>query len=146
MIKIKKDFSTGVLVFYRGKKKIKYLLIKHSKGHWGFPKGHRNKSETKLQAAVRELREETGLKDIELLSRKIMLSDIYKFVNGSGIKIVKTVDYYIGESKTKKVKIDNNEIVNYIWLSAEKSLIILTFPEQKKTLIKANKIILKNTK
>ena len=38
-----------------------YLLILHNKGHWGFPKGHKDAGESDLETACREFREEVGL-------------------------------------------------------------------------------------
>ena len=38
------------------------LMVKGKKtGKWSFPKGHRNRSESYLECAIRETREETGL-------------------------------------------------------------------------------------
>ena len=31
----------------------KVLLIKQTKGHWGFPKGHVEKNETEIETAIR---------------------------------------------------------------------------------------------
>lgn len=45
--------------------KKEYLLI-HRRGHWDLPKGKIDKGETKEQAAIREVEEETGLKNIKL--------------------------------------------------------------------------------
>jgi tRNA nucleotidyltransferase (CCA-adding enzyme) len=141
--KIIKDYSIGIICFYTGDRKIKYLLIKHSKGHWAFPKGHREKEETKLETAKRELLEETGIKKIKLIEKKIQIIDSYKFLNSTGGKTLKTVYYFIGECDTKKVNIDNKEVIKYKWCTLNKSLGIITFSQQKKVITKANKIILK---
>ena len=38
-------------------------MIKHKNGgHWAFPKGHVEKKETEPETALREIKEETGLK------------------------------------------------------------------------------------
>ena len=52
-------FSSGFLLFRR-QKPLQYLLMKHS-DRWDLPKGHVDPGETKEQAALRELNEETGL-------------------------------------------------------------------------------------
>ena len=41
----------------------KVLLIKQTKGHWGFPKGHVEKNETEIETAIREVKEETNNSD-----------------------------------------------------------------------------------
>ncbi len=52
----------GVIVRRSGTSGIEVLLIKDSYSNWGFPKGHIEGDETSLEAALRESREETGLK------------------------------------------------------------------------------------
>ncbi len=52
-------FSSGFLLF-RKQKGLQFLLMKHS-ARWDLPKGHLDAGETKKQAAMRELEEETGL-------------------------------------------------------------------------------------
>ena len=42
------------------------LLIRDSYGNWGFPKGHLEAGERAEDAAVREVREETGLEEVAL--------------------------------------------------------------------------------
>ena len=52
-------FSSGFLLF-RKQKALQFLLMKHPT-RWDLPKGHLDPGETKQQAALRELSEETGL-------------------------------------------------------------------------------------
>ena len=52
-------FSSGFLLF-RKQKALQFLLMKHPT-RWDLPKGHLEPGETKQQAALRELSEETGL-------------------------------------------------------------------------------------
>ena len=54
--------SCGAVVFTRTDKGVKYLLIANLKGIYGFPKGHVEAGETEEQTALREIREETGLR------------------------------------------------------------------------------------
>ena len=75
-----------------------YLLLKQHQGHWGFPKGHIEKGERLIDTAVRELREETGIRKINFIKKKILFKDKYSFKNGKS-KVNKIVDYYV-----KKIK------------------------------------------
>jgi 8-oxo-dGTP pyrophosphatase MutT (NUDIX family) len=140
---MKNDCSFGVIVFYRFPRSLKYLLIKHKKGHWSFPKGHADKGETKLEAALRELEEETGVNKIQLLKKTVLLKEAYKFTNWKGVKILKKVNYFIAEAKNKKVKIDKYEVVNYKWCTYKTGLERITFEESKSILKKADRIIRK---
>ena len=140
---MKNDQSMGVIVFFRFPRSVKFLLIKHKKGHWSFPKGHADKGETKMEAALRELKEETKVTKIQLLKKRILLRESYKFTNGKGVKILKKVNYFIAEAKNKKVKIDLNEVVNFKWCTFREGLKKITFNESKSVLKKADRIIAK---
>lgn len=52
-------FSSGYLIF-RHSHRLQFLLMRH-RDRWDLPKGHLDAGETKKQAALRELEEETGL-------------------------------------------------------------------------------------
>ena len=60
-----REKSCGCIIINKNK----VLLIKQTKGHWGFPKGHVEKDETEIETAIREVKEETGLdiKDLKLV-------------------------------------------------------------------------------
>jgi len=50
----------------------KYLLVYGKKSQkWGFPKGHMEKGETEEQTALREFYEETGIRVVHPLNKKI---------------------------------------------------------------------------
>jgi len=140
---MKNDQSMGVIVFFRFPRSIKYLLIKHQKGHWSFPKGHADKGETKFEAALRELKEETGVSKIQLLKKRVMLIDSYKFTNGKGVKILKKVNYFIAEAKNKKVNIDFKEVVNFKWCTFNAGMEKITYDESKSIFKKADRLIRK---
>ena len=136
----KRHHSAGIILFFAFPRSRKFLLVKQHQGHWGFPKGHIEKGEKFIKTALRELKEETGIKKLEFLKKKILLRDNYSF-NNTNAKIIKIVDYFIAESLVNKVKIDNYEILNFRWLTYEKAYDKLTFKESKKILKQANKII-----
>ena len=138
----KKDFSIGVVVFYKGKE-VEYLLLKHKQGHWSFSKGHPDEDERKLETALRELREETGIRELILLNKEPLLKEKYKFINKKSKHVLKNVEYYIGEVKDKIVHIDGTEILEYKWCSYQTGLDTITFKESKNILNEANNIIQK---
>lgn len=132
--------SVGIVLFCRFPRSVKYLLVKQHQGHWGFPKGHIEKGEEKLDTAKRELKEETGIRTVNLIAGKILLKDEYSFNNGNG-RIIKRVGYYVGETKQKKVKIDGKEILNFKWCTYNKAFDKITFSQTKNVLKKAKKFI-----
>lgn len=139
--KIVNDKSIGIIVFLFKDEQIYFLLIRHSGGHWAFPKGHPDKHETEIQTARRELLEETGIKELELISDKILLEDRYKFSGHKGELIHKTVYYYIAEVKNDFVKVDGEEISAYKWCTLEESFAFLVHSETIILINKAYKFI-----
>lgn len=140
-VKIVNDKSIGIIIFITRGKDIYFLLIRHSGGHWAFPKGHPDKHETEIQTARRELFEETGIEDISLISDKILLEDRYKFSGHKGELIHKVVYYYIAEAASDYVKVDGEEISAYKWCTLEDALQYLVHSETIILINKAYKFI-----
>jgi len=66
---VREPTSGGIVFrFTKDKKDIEVLLIQDSKERWTIPKGHIEPGETAKMTARREIEEETGLKDVSVLS------------------------------------------------------------------------------
>lgn len=131
--------SAGAVVFYREKNgKILYLLLHHEWGHFDFPKGNIEKGEGLKDTAKREIKEETGLKEIEFIPGfKEHIKYFYKL---RGKNIFKIVTFFLVQSKTKKVKV-SFEHKGYKWLPFEKAIKILKFKNAKELLRKADSFL-----
>ncbi|MEP7145492.1 MAG: NUDIX domain-containing protein [bacterium] len=138
-----KDRSIGVILFYKFPRSLKYLILKHRKGHWSFAKGHPDKGETFRETANRELHEEAGIREAEFVSKKVLIKESYNFFNNNKDKVSKTVSYFIAGSNTSKVKIDKKEIISYKWCTLKAGEKIITFSESRRVLRKADRIVLK---
>lgn len=138
---IKKEKSVGAVVFRQSRKKIYYLLLEY-KGKLGydfdFPKGLVKKGEKEKETAKREIFEETGIRDLEFVSRFRQV--IRYFFRRDGKLIQKTAVFYLAETKTKNVKI-SWEHTGYKWLSCDKAIKQLTFKNAKEILGKASKFL-----
>ena len=64
--KARLETSAGGVVMHADGGEPRYLLIRDSYGNWGFPKGHLEHGELPEDAALREVREETGLDHVRL--------------------------------------------------------------------------------
>lgn len=62
----REERSAGGVVLRRINGRIHALLIKDPYGNWGLPKGHLEASEGPRAAGLREVCEETGLRDVRL--------------------------------------------------------------------------------
>lgn len=76
------------------------LLLHYRSGHWDFPKGNIETNETEMQAATRELREETDITKFRLMPNfRTTLS--YKYNKKSKL-ISKQVILFLASTKVKK--------------------------------------------
>jgi len=123
---MKQIISAGIIVFRRTKEGIKFLILYHGRNYWNFPKGKVESEEKSWQAALREVREETGLKGTEL--RFVGGFKTYeRFVYHQGKdKVFKLVILYLAETRQVTIAV-SHEHEGYGWF---------TFGEAKKILSK----------
>jgi len=121
-----KSFGAVIINEYQ-----EFLLIKHKFGeHWDFPKGHNENDEKDKETVLREVMEETGL----LITIIDGFKEKTRYSPREGTE--KTVAFYMGFS-TGKVTIENEEVLDYAFLSYEDALERITFNESKEVLKKA---------
>lgn len=105
--------------------------------HFGFPKGKINKDEGAPDAALREVREETGV-EAEILSKVGDSRYIYTHQNQ---KISKGVTIYLMRYLSGNLKDHNFEVEQVLWLPYDEALKLLTFPQDRQLLEKAFEIL-----
>ena len=123
---MQKIISAGIIVFRRTREGIKFLILYHGRNYWNFPKGKVESEERSWQAALREVREETGLKSTEI--RFVGGFKTYeRFMYSRGTdKIFKIVILYLAETRQPRITV-SHEHEGYGWF---------TFGEAKKVLSK----------
>ncbi len=105
------------------------LLILHKQGsHWGFPKGRADGEELSMQAATRELKEETGLDITEFLSDQPIIEHYYFYKSQE--RVLKVVNYFIA-MVSGELKLQEAEIRDAKWLPLSSAAGQLTFKEAK---------------
>ncbi|MEO8337381.1 MAG: NUDIX hydrolase [bacterium] len=65
-VRAQQETSAGGVVYRLDRGDPLFLLIRDSYQNWGFPKGHLESGERAEDAALREVREETGIDDVSL--------------------------------------------------------------------------------
>ena len=127
------DQSFGIIPINNATGTRRFLLVHQKKGHWGFPKGHAEKGETAVESALRELAEETGVTDCELVSDQPLLEH-YRFINKKGQRVDKTVTFFIGRVNSDEVVVQPEEVQDFAWLTASEARDRLTYPESRELL------------
>ncbi len=138
-MKRERHHSAGVIVFRDGSPRC-YLLMRSAltkRPVWEFPKGGLEVGETELEAAARELHEETGLAagDYTLLEG-FQEEERYYFTRGAGPEarlIRKRVDYFLAEWQRGDIQI-SREASRYEWAPLEEAMRMLRFPEKRRVL------------
>lgn len=126
------DFSYGIIPVSWEGKRCHVFLLKHIGGHWGFPKGHPEEGETPLEAASRELFEETGLRVKKVVLDHPTLEENYSFSRGNEI-FIKKVRYFVAEVESPdNVVIESDEAIEGKWVDVNEAPMHLTFAEGKK--------------
>ena len=135
-----KEYSSGIIPIIKKDNEYLFLLIQQKDGgQWAFPKGHIERGESAAEAAKRELQEETGIVDVNIIS-DISFVENYKF-NRAGDTIYKSVTYFLGMTQNFRVQLQKNELNDYRWLGYEDALNLTTFKEGKNILRKAQKYL-----
>jgi bis(5'-nucleosidyl)-tetraphosphatase len=131
--------SAGAVIFsIKEIKSISYLLLQYSAGHWDFSKGNIEDSEDESQAACREIREETGIENLEFLDGfKWKVQYYYRREQ----KLVhKEVVFFLAKTDSQKV-ILSNEHTAYLWNDYDKALAKLTYKSAKDILVQAQNFL-----
>ena len=132
------EFSAGGIVYRKKGGEIFILVCQHSGHHgWVFPKGHIDKPETKEEAALREVLEETGI------TGKIIkpLEPIQYWFVQDGVKIKKTVYYFLMDYTAGTIEEHDDEMENVEWLPINEIAERLTYPSDKKIWAETKSII-----
>lgn len=132
------ETSCGVVAFRKENGIREYLLLRYPSGHWDFPKGHIEKGENKRETALRELEEETGIRDFKFVENfEHAISYTY---DKNGKYSHKQVVFFLGETKEKNIKL-SFEHKGFIWLPYDEAVRKVTFVNARKILGAAEKFL-----
>ena len=123
-----KTESAGGIVLRNG-----FVLVVNQRGtSWSLPKGHLEKGETPIQAAKREITEESGITDLQLIKE---LGNYQRYrigKNGADDRSeLKTIYLFLFRTTTKILKPLDPHNPEARWVAKDKVADLLTHPKDK---------------
>ncbi len=138
---IVREPTSGGIVFRQNKETndIEILLIQDSKGRWTIPKGHIEPGETAKMTARREIEEETGLKNLSVLT---WLGKIhFKYRRIDKLVLMTTQVYLVQALDSKERPIPEKWMRGIQWFSFVEALDLIEYDDIGKLMLIAKKKI-----
>ncbi len=138
---IVREPTSGGIIFRltKDKKDIEILLIQDSKGRWTIPKGHIEPGETAKMTARREIEEETGLKNVNILT---WLGKIhFKYRRADKLVLMTTQIYLVEAIDTHETPIGEKWMKGIQWFPFADALDLIEYDDIEKLMLIAKKRI-----
>lgn len=136
---IVREPTAGGIVFRHGEKSVEILLIQDAKDRWTIPKGHIEEGETAQQTARREIGEEAGLKQVDILGWLGKIHFRYRRIDKL---VLMTTQIYLVRAKGDTNDIQKEEWMNGIkWFSFQDALDAIEYEDIGKLMLLAMKRI-----
>ncbi|MBK6427086.1 MAG: NUDIX hydrolase [Blastocatellia bacterium] len=127
----KRDAAAGGLVAEldsTGELRIVLIRSRRRKSSvWSLPKGHYKGSETAEQTALREVREETGLRT-EIVSKLGTID--YWFIE-KGVRYHKFVEYFVMTASGGDLADHDDEVEEARWISWDAAIVQMSYPNER---------------
>ena len=133
------ETSAGGVVFRMDVGQPLYLLIRDSYKNWGFPKGHIETGEQPEAAALREVKEETGLDDLSIRSPIDTIDWFFRF---RGQLIHKVCHFYLMETADATTSPQHAEgITACRWTRFEEAQSLISYANAREVLRRAQEML-----
>jgi 8-oxo-dGTP pyrophosphatase MutT (NUDIX family) len=134
-----RETSAGGVVYRLHEGGALFLLIRDSYQNWGFPKGHLESGERAEDAALREVREETGIDDLALRGRIETIDWYFRF---RGQLIHKVCHFYLMETSQATTNPQHAEgITACQWVAYDDARSSISYANARKVLGRAYEMI-----
>lgn len=117
--------SAGGIIF---DKRGKLLIINTKSGFLGFPKGHLEEGETPEIAALREVKEETGIQRLGIVKDLGIVSRRRKHLDGSSSEEIKNIKLYLMIADLSNIKEGEEK---YNWYTLDEAINKVKYQEEK---------------
>lgn len=131
-----REKSAGAIVYFRGRP-LEFLLIAAT--YWEFPKGGVDAEESEVEAALREVREETGLTVRLQDGFRREITYFYRR-HRDGALVKKQVIYFLGEATSREVRL-SSEHREKAWLPFDEASSRLRHESARRLLVEARQFM-----
>ncbi len=131
--RIRVTSSGGVVYRWENGNPLFLLLTSNKRGVWCLPKGLIEQNEDEVVAAMREVREETGVSRVKLRGKVGLIRYQFGFRSKT---FDKTVHFYLFETDQADAKV-GTEHDAMEWMPYDKALETISYPNEKEMLSKA---------
>jgi ADP-ribose pyrophosphatase len=138
---VREETSAGGIVYRIDRGEPIFLLIRDSYKNWGFPKGHLEAGEQPDAAALREVEEETGLRDLVIRGPVDTIEWSFRF---RGDPIHKVCHFFLMETAQSDTSPQRTEgITACRWSNYAAAARMLSYRNAREVLSRAHSIIAK---
>ena len=125
------EYSSGGVVYRRGEAGYEFVAVQRARhGDWSLPKGHIEAGESREEAAIREVKEETGI-EARIVGD---LQEVVYFYRRSKEGLTrKSVYYYLMEAVTEELGGPNWEVSEARWVPMSEADGLLSYANDKET-------------
>jgi 8-oxo-dGTP pyrophosphatase MutT (NUDIX family) len=122
-----REFSAGGLVIRNMRGRPHLAVVRVRDDILALPKGHPEKGESSQDAALREVREETGLEATPLEK----LGDIKYWYARDGDRVMKIVTFFLFHYRSGRLEDHDHEVEEALWIPLEEAPERLAYKSEK---------------
>jgi 8-oxo-dGTP pyrophosphatase MutT (NUDIX family) len=136
---VKREFSAGGVVVrrFRGRPFLAAVRLDRPGRVLALPKGHPERGESMREAALREVREETGL-EAELVEK---IDDITYWYSLGGERVLKVVSFYLCRYLRGSIEDHDHEVAGVEWIPLEDAPDELAYRGEREVATRAREIV-----
>jgi ADP-ribose pyrophosphatase YjhB (NUDIX family) len=133
------ETSAGGIVVHRDGADLRFLLIRDSYQNWGFPKGHVEPGETTESAALREVAEDTGVREAFITAPLDVIQWEFQF---RGVRVRKTCHFFLMETRDATTSPQHDEGISACrWTTFEEANRLVAYDNARTVLHAAHALV-----